>query len=488
MNVHPQKLEVRFRDPNAVHSLVHRGLVARADGRQGCGRGRGGRFRGERGEREISLKGEEGPRAPTGSALGEGPARYGRVRAPRATEPSLDAIAPGISPSSYSARNFLFFLFVLPPLGTIRLLGQYRDSFLVAESEDGLVLVDQHVAHERVRYESFLARLESAAPASQSLLEPVVFEASPGRGGAPVRLGGAPLGQRASRCRSSPAARFSSRRRRPRRRPRRSGPRSATISRASRRCPRAPRRRSALRREVLAASLACRGAITINHRLAPAEAARLLARPRGVPGSLDVSARTPDRPLLFARRAREALREARMSLRDRNDLFAPKLGLTMPLCGLHFIFFFLVKMDPVRTFTLFGFDPGTAFERPWTFLTYQFLHAGAVRAVLRHARPLHPRDGARDGMGNRRVHGLLARLDAGRFPRGPRHRERASLGRSPDGRLAALRVRIPVPRHAVPDLLRHSREGEVARLAGGRRPRVGPSPGDARAAGRARDS
>ena len=63
-----------------------------------------------------------------------------------------------------------------------------------------------------------------------------------------------------------------------------------------------------------------------------------------------------------------------MSLHDRNDLFGPKLGLTMPLCGLHFIFFFLVKMDPKRTFTLFGFDPDAAFERPWTFLTYQFLH------------------------------------------------------------------------------------------------------------------
>ena len=63
-----------------------------------------------------------------------------------------------------------------------------------------------------------------------------------------------------------------------------------------------------------------------------------------------------------------------MSPHDRNDIFGPKLGLTMPLCGLHFIFFFLVKMDPKRTFSLFGFDPGAAFERPWTFLTYQFLH------------------------------------------------------------------------------------------------------------------
>ena len=51
-------------------------------------------------------------------------------------------------------------------------------------------------------------------------------------------------------------------------------------------------------------------------------------------------------------------------MRNHNDLFAPKLGITMPLCGFHFIFFFLVKMDPVRTLTLFGFDPRAALERP----------------------------------------------------------------------------------------------------------------------------
>jgi len=56
------------------------------------------------------------------------------------------------------------------------------------------------------------------------------------------------------------------------------------------------------------------------------------------------------------------------------DLFAPKLGLTLPLCGLHFVFFFLSAADPARTAALFGFYPATAFTQPWTFLTYQFLH------------------------------------------------------------------------------------------------------------------
>ncbi len=60
------------------------------------------------------------------------------------------------------------------------------------------------------------------------------------------------------------------------------------------------------------------------------------------------------------------------------DLFAPKLGLTLPLCGLHFIFFFLRTADPERTLSLFAFRPGVAFTQPWTFVTYQFLNAGPM--------------------------------------------------------------------------------------------------------------
>jgi membrane associated rhomboid family serine protease len=59
------------------------------------------------------------------------------------------------------------------------------------------------------------------------------------------------------------------------------------------------------------------------------------------------------------------------------DLFAPKLGLTLPLCGLHFIFFFLVQADSGRTIGLFAFQPEAALAMPWTFLTYQFLTGSA---------------------------------------------------------------------------------------------------------------
>ncbi len=63
---------------------------------------------------------------------------------------------------------------------------------------------------------------------------------------------------------------------------------------------------------------------------------------------------------------------------DGRDLFSPRLGLTLPLCGLNFVFFFLVQMNPERALGLFAFQPALALRMPWTFVTYQFLNTGAL--------------------------------------------------------------------------------------------------------------
>ena len=65
-------------------------------------------------------------------------------------------------------------------------------------------------------------------------------------------------------------------------------------------------------------------------------------------------------------------------MNDGRDLFAPRLGLTLPLCGLNFVFFFLIQMNPERALGLFAFQPSTALDMPWTFVTYQFLNTGAL--------------------------------------------------------------------------------------------------------------
>jgi len=248
VNVHPQKLEVRFRDPNAVHAIVHRGLV-------------------------LALTGGKGAEAVRGDALSDIIAAYGAAVAP----PLLDAIATGPSPSSYSEEtSSVSSVLTSSPLGTLRLLGQYRDSFLVAESDEGLVLVDQHVAHERVRYERFLARLEAGAPASQALLTPLTFDAKPDEAAllassdddlASAGFAVSELSGRTFLVKAAPAGLLASA----------VVPSLRDFLDRLLALPDGSAASPALRREALAASLACRGAITIHHRLAPAEAARLLA-------------------------------------------------------------------------------------------------------------------------------------------------------------------------------------------------------------------
>ena len=66
-------------------------------------------------------------------------------------------------------------------LSGLKLLGQIHDSFIVAAGEDGLWIIDQHVAHERILFEKVLAdRLHDRALA-QSLLEPIVMTLTPGQ-------------------------------------------------------------------------------------------------------------------------------------------------------------------------------------------------------------------------------------------------------------------------------------------------------------------
>jgi len=67
----------------------------------------------------------------------------------------------------------------LSSLGTLRPLGQIRNSFILAVNEDGLWIIDQHVAHERVLFERILKQRAAQRVESQRLLMPIVLELSP---------------------------------------------------------------------------------------------------------------------------------------------------------------------------------------------------------------------------------------------------------------------------------------------------------------------
>lgn len=65
----------------------------------------------------------------------------------------------------------------LPPM---RVIGQIQQMYIVTEGPDGLYLIDQHAAHERILYEKLTAQKAKAAVPRQQLLEPAIVELSPG--------------------------------------------------------------------------------------------------------------------------------------------------------------------------------------------------------------------------------------------------------------------------------------------------------------------
>lgn len=180
VNVHPTKAEVRFKEQSLVHELVRRAL---------------------------------------GDALGKGPApeltlRTSDVMPGRPMQPSIPgALAGGSFPSRWqppgqgfnagSTNRFYEGSAIVPERGSATVgastdvertsndverpsnvrpmiaLGQFRDTFIIAMDDEGLCIIDQHVAHERVLFERIMERLTTQSLESQRLLIPVVLEMPP---------------------------------------------------------------------------------------------------------------------------------------------------------------------------------------------------------------------------------------------------------------------------------------------------------------------
>jgi DNA mismatch repair protein MutL len=156
VNVHPAKTEVRFRDPSAVRGLIVGGLRHALDDESGRSAAR------EQAAAPVMWTTSESYQAQPTLAVGGSVVReqqdafepMGFVPAARA-EPAIEPVP------SY-------------PLGVAR--GQVAATYIVAEAEDGLVIVDQHAAHERLVLERMRAAREGGAIARQALLIPEVVE------------------------------------------------------------------------------------------------------------------------------------------------------------------------------------------------------------------------------------------------------------------------------------------------------------------------
>ena len=165
VNVHPTKAEVRFRDQSLVHEVVRRAL------RDALGQG---------GVPLLQLRSDVPVQAPVEPGLpgvlgggtfpsrwrpAEGDFQFAGLRAGTTTDGPMAGLKAGTTTA--------------PEIRPMIPLGQFRDTFIIAVDDEGIAIIDQHVAHERVLFERVMERLTSGAIESQLLLVPLLIELEP---------------------------------------------------------------------------------------------------------------------------------------------------------------------------------------------------------------------------------------------------------------------------------------------------------------------
>ncbi len=180
VNVHPTKAEVRFRDPDrmftGVQRAVRRALLAHAPvpGIDAQFSGMNNKLRWSGGP--VSNMGQQNRAVSWDND-------FDRIRQPDGsvgpTESGGAFQVTGLAPARGDDSAQIASPMARTPI--LRLVGQIANAYIVAEGPDGLYLVDQHAAHERVLYEQFMtqsASHETTALPAQNLLQPVTLELS----------------------------------------------------------------------------------------------------------------------------------------------------------------------------------------------------------------------------------------------------------------------------------------------------------------------
>jgi DNA mismatch repair protein MutL len=181
VNVHPTKAEVRFKEQSQVHQLVRHAL--------GDALGKGP-------APELTLRTSDvlpgqpmQPSIPGALAGGSFPSRWAP---PTSGASGFSRIVPGSQ--TVSGSQAVRDSEAVPSTPAVRpmiALGQFRDTFIIAMDDEGLCIIDQHVAHERVLFERIMEKLTTESLESQRLLIPAVLELPPAERAALISKGDA---------------------------------------------------------------------------------------------------------------------------------------------------------------------------------------------------------------------------------------------------------------------------------------------------------
>ncbi len=153
VNVHPSKAEVKFSDERAVHGFIYE-TIKRALGSVKVPSFSAGATKG------WSIAGRS---AGTVTSL------PGPMQRTTNTEPiSIEEVARRLEESALKENNGAF--------SKLKVIGQFRNTYLICENEDELLLIDQHAAHERVTFEKLKKNLSQGALQGQELMFPLTVE------------------------------------------------------------------------------------------------------------------------------------------------------------------------------------------------------------------------------------------------------------------------------------------------------------------------
>jgi DNA mismatch repair protein MutL len=183
VNVHPAKAEVRFRDPGLVRGLIIGGLrhALAGAGHRAATTVAAAALGGMRPQGYVPAPAGGGFSAwqgggwPRAAALAQAlPGLSGLSARAEATEALPGLAEPGVAEAGAPAPVIDPVDF---PLGAAR--AQVHETYIVAQTRDGVVIVDQHAAHERLVYERMKGEMAQGGVARQALLLPEVVELDP---------------------------------------------------------------------------------------------------------------------------------------------------------------------------------------------------------------------------------------------------------------------------------------------------------------------